>query len=203
MTHPDTDHITGLVEVLKRYRVDGWLDNGQAGDDAVYAECQTLLEEQGVAHHTVHAGDRLALGAGITLEVLHPPLEPMAGTDADDNNNSLVLRLRWGDASLLLTGDVEAAAERLLVAAGQPLDAGVLKVAHHGSGGSSTADFLAAVDPLYAVISAGADNRFGHPQAAVLERLGALGGVTVLRTDEVGTVEFVTDGRQMWVRTER
>ena len=130
-------------------------------------------------------------------------LEPMTGTDADDNLNSLVLRLRWGDASLLLTGDVEAAAERLLVAAGQPLDAGVLKVAHHGSGGSSTAEFLAAVDPLYAVISAGADNRFGHPQAAVLERLDQLGGVTVLRTDEVGTIEFVTDGRQMWVQTER
>jgi competence protein ComEC len=156
-----------------------------------------------VAHHSVRAGDRLELGSGIVLEVLHPPLEPVTGTDADDNNNSLVLRLRWGDASLLLTGDVEAEAERLLLGSSQPLQADVLKVAHHGSGGSTTAEFLAAVDPDYAVLSVGADNRFGHPQTAVLERLGALGDVTVLRTDEQGTVEFVTDGRQMWVRTER
>jgi competence protein ComEC len=203
MTHPDADHITGLVEVLKRYRVDGWLDNGQSDDDAVYAECLRLLEERGVARHTVRAGDRLDLGSGIALEVLHPPLKPITGSDADDNNNSVVLRATWGEAGFLLTGDVEAEAERLLLASGQPLDADVLKVAHHGSGGSSTAAFLAAVDPLYAVISVGADNRFGHPQAAVLERLGAAGDVTVLRTDEVGTVEFFTDGRQMWVQTER
>jgi competence protein ComEC len=199
----DADHITGLVEVLKRYHVDGWLDNGQAHGDATYAECLRLLEETGVTRHTVGAGDRLELGSGIVVEVLHPPLEPVTGTGADDNNNSLVLRLVWGDAEFLLTGDVEAKAERFLLDSSQALQADVLKVAHHGSGGSTTAECLAAVDPDYAVISVGADNRFGHPEAAVLERLDALGDVTVLRTDEVGTVEFVTDGQQMWVRTER
>jgi competence protein ComEC len=203
MTHPDADHTTGLVEALKRYHVDGWLDNGLAHDDAVYAECQRLLEQEGVIQHTVRAGDRLELGSGIVLEVLHPPLEPTTGTDADDNNNSVVLRLRWGEASFLLTGDVEAEAERSLLGSSQPLQADVLKVAHHGSGRSTTAEFLGAVAPDYAVLSVGADNRFGHPHEAVLERLGALGDVTVFRTDEQGTVEFVTDGRLMWVRTEQ
>jgi competence protein ComEC len=161
------------------------------------------LEEGAVTQQVVRAGDRLDLGSGIVLEVLHPGPELMAATDADANNNSLVLRLVWGQASFLLTGDIEAEAERLLLASGQPLPAGVLKVAHHGSGGSSTAEFLSAVDPAYAVISVGADNQFGHPQGAVLERLAHTGEVEILRTDEQGTVEFVTDGQRLWVQTER
>jgi len=161
MTHPDADHITGLVEVLDRYRVDGWLDNGRPDADAVYDQCMARLEEGAVTRQVVRAGDRLELGSGIVLEVLHPGSELVAATDADANNNSLVLRLAWGQASFLFTADIEAEAEHLLLASGQPLPSGVLKVAHHGSAGSSSAEFLAAVDPAYAVISVGADNRFG------------------------------------------
>jgi competence protein ComEC len=202
MTHPDADHITGLVEVLRRFQVGGWLDNGQPDDDPISVACQELLAEAGTPHHAVHAGDRLDLGEGLVLQVLHPPPEPVAGTAADTNNNSLVLRLVWQGASFLLTGDLEADGERLLLGSGQALPADVLKVAHHGSGGSSTAPFLAAVDPAYAVLSVGAGNPFGHPAQAVLDRLGGL-GVTVLRTDKQGTVEFVTDGQRLWIRTER
>ena len=203
MTHADADHITGLVEALDRYRVDDWLDNGRPDDDAIYLKCQTLLEETNVTRHVVRVGELLDLGRGLVLEVLHPPPELIAGTETDANNNSVVLRLVWDGASFLLTGDVEAEAERLLVESGQPLSATVLKVAHHGSGSSSTAEFLTAVDPDYAVISVGADNHFGHPKKAVLDRLGQLGDVTVLRTDQAGTVEFITDGQRLWVRTER
>jgi competence protein ComEC len=127
----------------------------------------------------------------------------MAGTDSDSNNNSVVLRLTWGDAEFLLTGDIGAEAERLLLNSAQDLSADLLKVAHHGSGGSSSGEFLSAVAPAYAVISVGADNRFGHPDEAVLERLAELGHVTVLRTDQEGTIEFTTDGQQVWVRMER
>jgi competence protein ComEC len=203
MTHPDADHVTGLVAALDRYRVGGWLDNGLASDDAIYAECLARLEASQVTRCGVRAGDHLELGEGIALEVLHPPPEPLTGTAADDNNNSVVLRLVWEDAEFLLTGDLEAEAEHVLLASGQPLSAGVLKVAHHGSGGSSTVEFLAAVDPAYAVLSVGVDNRFGHPNPAVLERLEELGQVTVLRTDQQGTIEFVTDGQRLSVRTER
>jgi competence protein ComEC len=203
MTHADADHITGLVEVLDRTRVDHWLDSGQPDDDPLYLQCQTLLEEKGVPRHAVQRGSSLVLEQGIVLEALHPPPEAAAGAEADANNNSMVLRLAWGKASFLLTGDIEAEAEQRLLESGQPLRATVLKVAHHGSGGSSTAGFLGAAAPRYAVISVGAGNRFGHPQEAVLDRLAALGDVTVLRTDRVGTVEFVTDGQRLWVRTER
>lgn len=203
MSHADADHITGLAEVVERYRLDGWLDNGFPDEDAVYLQCLQSLEERGVPRHTVRAGDRLDLGEGSILEVLHPPPEPMTGTDADSNNNSIVLRLRWKEAAFLLTGDIEAEAERLLLQSGQPLDADVLKVAHHGSGGSSTPEFLSAVAPSFAAISVGVDNRFDHPAPIVLERLAAAGGVTIHRTDEEGTLEFVTDGQNLWVRTQR
>ena len=109
------------------------------------------------------------------LEVLHPPSQLMTGTEADANNNSLVLRLTWGEAEFLLTGDIGTEAERLLLDSSQDLAADLLKVAHHGSGGSSCNEFLAAVAPTYAVISVGEDNRFGHPQEAVLERLASMG----------------------------
>ena len=114
-----------------------------------------------------------------------------------------MLRLTWGQASFLLTGDIATEAEGLLLRSGQDLSADLLKVAHHGSGGSSSEPFLSAVAPTYAVISVGADNRFGHPREEVLEWLAALDNVTVLRTDTSGTVEAITDGRQLWVRTER
>jgi competence protein ComEC len=202
LTHPDADHLTGLLPVLARYRTGGWLDNGRPGGDALYAECEGLLAAAEVPRRTVRAGARLDLGEGVVLEVLHPPEVLLYGTASDSNNNSLVLRLAWGEASFLLTGDVEAEAEALLLREGAVEPATVLKVGHHGSDGGSTAAWLAAVAPRYAVISVGEDNRFEHPHEEVLARLAAQGAV-VLRTDQVGTVEFVTDGQQMWVRTER
>jgi competence protein ComEC len=202
MTHPDADHITGLAEVLGRYRVAGWLDNGLSEDDTVLAECQQRLTEADVPRQVVRAGDRLELESGIVLEILHPPPDLEAGSKSDPNNSSLVLRLVWDRASFLFTGDIEAEAEQLLMQSGQSLSSSVLKVAHHGSAGSSTESFLTAANPSYAVISVGADNRFDHPHQAVLERLEQLDSVTTLRTDELGTIEFVTNGKQMWWRTE-
>jgi len=161
------------------------------------------LSKGGVPRHVIRAGQELALGQGIVLEVLHPPPGTEVDPRSDGNSRSLVLRLRWGSVSFLLTGDVDAEAEKLMLETGRPLAASVLKVAHHGSDGSSTAEFLRAVDPDYAVISVGADNNFGHPAQGVLERMEALGGVSILRTDLEGTIEFVTDGQALWVDTER
>jgi competence protein ComEC len=202
MTHADADHITGLAEAAARYELGGWLDNGEAGEDAIYGICLAHLQEDQLAPHVVRAGQELALEQGIVLEVLHPPPGPAAGPNVDANSRSLVLRLRWGPVSFLLTGDIDAAAERQMLEAAKPLTANVLKVAHHGSDGSSTAEFLEAVNPAYAVISVGTDNTFSHPAAGVLERLDALGDVTILRTDSQGTIEFITDGQALWVDTD-
>jgi competence protein ComEC len=202
MTHADADHITGLIEVLDRFRVDGWLDNGRPDDDTVYLGCQAALAEARVPRQVVSAGYQLDLGRESVLEVLHPPRELMVGTDADSNNNSIVMRLSWDQIGFLLTGDIEGGAEQLLLRSGRSLAAHVLKVAHHGSDGSSTTPFLEAVAPGFAVISVGADNRFGHPGAATLERLAELDNVTIHRTDIHGTVEYITDGKRLWIRTE-
>jgi beta-lactamase superfamily II metal-dependent hydrolase len=127
----------------------------------------------------------------------------MSDTGADANNNSVVLRLEWGQMSFLLTGDLEAAGEEMLIKSRQPVAATVLKVGHHGGGGSSTVPFLARVAPSYAVISVGTANRFGHPDPAALERLTQQGGIAILRTDEQGTIEFTTDGQRLWIQSER
>lgn len=202
MTHPDGDHISGLVEVLKRYHVGGWIDNGAVGNEPVAQICETLLTERGIARHHAASGDRLELGEGVVLEVLHPP-GPEDAVFLSDNNRSLVMRLVWGETEFLFPGDLEAEGEQLLLDSGQLLAADVLKIAHHGSGDSSTAAFLGAVNPRYAVISVGARNRFGHPHAGMLSRLAELGEVTVVRTDQRGTVEFITDRSRLWVRTEQ
>jgi competence protein ComEC len=203
MTHPDGDHTTGLTAVLSRYTVGQWLDSGCVDNDPTYIECQRLLQATMVPRHSVRAGDQVELGEGLVLEVLHPPSELMTGTPSDSNNNSVVLRLVWKEASVLLTGDLEAEGEQLLLRSSQPLNANVLKIGHHGSAGASTPQFLSAVSPDLAVISVGADNDFGHPDQAVLERLAHQSNLTILRTDEQGTVEFTTDGHHLWVRTER
>ena len=122
---------------------------------------------------------------------------------ADSNDSSVVLRLGWRQASFLLTGDLEAEGEVRLMQSGRPVSADVLKVSHHGSHGASMQGFLDEVAPSFAVISAGKDNTYGHPDPAVLERLAQLPETKILRTDEQGTVEFVTDGLRLWVQTER
>jgi competence protein ComEC len=141
----------------------------------------------------------MSLGDGVWAEILHPGAVP-AGDRLNDH--SVVLRVGLGGISFLLPGDIEADVERGLSAGGAPLGATVLKAPHHGSKTSSCERFLAAVDPQVAVVSVGADNRFGHPAPEVLARY-AEQGIPVLRTDELGTVEFVTDGERLWVEAGR
>ena len=122
----------------------------------------------------------------------------------DMNEASVVVRVVYGKASFLLTGDVFKDGERWLLGSGQVLDSDVLKVAHHGSDTSSSARFLSAVSPRAAVISAGRDNRFGHPDPEVVERLEELMPASrIFKTYERGAITFETDGSTLSVNTER
>ena len=113
-------------------------------------------------------------------------------------------RVTYGSTSFLLAADIEAEAEAVLASNGSEIQSTVLKVAHHGSGTSSTQEFLEAVDLAAAVISVGESNPFGHPNEQVVERLlGQTGIGNLYRTDRDGEVEFATDGRELWVNTER
>jgi len=203
-TQPQADHITGLVEVLQRYEVKQVLEPGVPYDSLIYQEWLKLVEGKQIEHTIARIGQEIDLGQGIMIEVLNPPLKLFQGTSHDVDNNGVVLRLSSGKVSFLLTADIRQEAELELIGQRANLRSTVFKVAHHGSKTSTSAQFLAAVDPEVAVISAGADNPFGHPNTEVVERLiERLSGDKVYMTYENGTIEFITDGEKLWVKSER
>jgi len=199
LTHLHQDHVTGLVTVLDRYDVDQVLTPPTATDGwGIDRAWQEALDREHAAVSEPVAGQWIDLGGGARLSVLHPPPEPLATGEKDEN--SVVLKLTLGDASYLLAADLTAKGEWYLTNRHADLQATVLKVAHHGSAGSTSSDFLAAAQPLTAVISVGRDNRFGLPSR---ETLGRLEPRPVFRTDLHGDIEISTDGRKMWIETER
>jgi competence protein ComEC len=199
LTHPHPDHFTGLASALPSLEVGELWDTGQGdaqGAGPVYAGLLAGLRARGVA---VVRPERLCAAprrfGTATVEVLAPcpGFDPRRGA----NDNSLVLRVQIGARSLLLAGDAEAEAEARLVEAHRArLRSDLLKVGHHGSATSSTPAFVASVRPDVAVVSSGARNRFGHPHPRAL---AALAGSRVLRTDELGSIEWWTDGRRAWL----
>lgn len=208
LTHPDADHLTGLLDLITRYNVGQVV---QCGLDCTtednlpsYQSWRNLLIREEVDVIDAERGQLIDLKDGVQLLVLHPPPDPLSGTASDSNNNSVVLRLSYGQIVFLLPGDIEAFAERYLIRNTDDLSAIVLKVPHHGSRTSTTPEFLAAVDPLFVVISAGADNPFGHPHSRTLATLGErLYGGQILLTSERGSIQFETDGSSLWLTTER
>jgi competence protein ComEC len=202
-TQPQADHITGLVEVLQRYKLKQVLEPGVSYNSSIYQEWCNLVEEKQIKRDEARVGQEIDLGNGIKLEVLNPPARLWEGTSADVDNNGVVLRLSWGQLSFLFTADIREEVEFELIGQRANLKSTVLKVSHHGSKTSTTSQFLAAVDPEVAVISVGEDNPFGHPSPEVVEGLiDRVGEDNVYRTDEDGTIEFITDGERLWLRTE-
>lgn len=203
-THPDLDHIGGLGEVLRRYRVGLIVDNGRPPETDPHRRLlRDARSEPGASLQVAHAGDVIRLGASAGLEILFPSDTDLASPvpDGERNNTSVVALVRYGRFTAILTGDAEAAVEALLAARGLLGPVDVLKVGHHGSRSSTTDAFLAAIEPSVAIISVGADNSYGHPHPTVLENLADIPGLHVFRTDLDGGVEVVTDGRDYWVIT--
>jgi competence protein ComEC len=208
LTHPDEDHLAGLVEVLRRYEVKQVLeyDATRIPDfhSSTYDEWLKLIEDKGIERTIARAGQHIDLGGGISLDVLHPQAALLQNTDSDIDNNGVVLRLVYGRVSFLFMADVREEGERELLLRGTELQSTVLKVGHHGSNTSTCEEFLAAVDPQVAIISVGADNPFGHPHDEVMERLTqSVGEDGIYLTSEHGTIELITDGQSLWVKTER
>ncbi|HUS71268.1 MAG TPA: DNA internalization-related competence protein ComEC/Rec2 [Anaerolineae bacterium] len=199
LTHPEDDHLGGLVDVLTRYDVSLVLDSGQVCTSATCKAWRSLIGEKEIPYRRAESGMRLELGQGVQIEVLHPPTPLMTNTASDINNNSVVLRLQYGQFSALLTGDVMEEAENTLLMSGRPLDSLVLKVPHHGGDTSLTKPFLEAVSPELAIISVGSDNHFGHPHQATLEKLE---GILSYQTVQDGSIEVISDGSVYWLRTD-
>jgi competence protein ComEC len=192
LTHPHGDHIGGTLYVLEHCEVELVILPTQPGEDARYAAILEEIAEQNIPTRTLSPGEGFSLGhARFTF------LAPLRKY-TDENDNSYVIRLDYGEISALFTGDAEAESEREQLklygsAEGGYLDADILKVGHHGSASSTTDTYLAAVSPTYAVISCGMGNDYGHPHKEVTLRLNQA-GILTLRTDLAGNVIFRTDG---------
>jgi competence protein ComEC len=198
-THPDADHLAGLVSLLDRFEVERALVSDVEGSSQLFRTWEAELAEARLTPAVGHRGMQLALSDGVTATVLNPG--PASSGIDEPNNHSIVLRLQYGQISFLLSGDIEQPVEqRLARANGAAMAATVLKSPHHGSKTSSSTRFLEAVSPQIVAVSAGEDNRFGHPSPDVLERY-AEHGLPVIRTDQHGTIEFITDGKRLWVET--
>jgi len=194
-THSDLDHIGGLVDVLVRYEVDAVITTEQRNDTAVSLALDASIADERTLVHMARAGDVITLGASTTFTVLSPTGDP---TNWESNNASIVGILRYGDTEFLLTGDAGTGIEEYLVATyGTALASEVLKLGHHGSRTSSVPIFLETVDPDFAVVSAGLDNRYDHPHAEVVAGAEAV-GATVVSTAQEGTIVFISDGETVW-----
>ncbi len=197
MTHPDEDHIGGADSVLENFEVkniirpdcDNETDTWQDVLDAIEKE-----KSEGANEIFAESGKSYSFFEGCDIEILSP-IRIYSGSN---NNNSVVLRLKYDEATFLFTGDAEKTAETAMLheIPRDMLKADVLKVGHHGSYTATSITFLTAVDPDYAVISAGKDNDYGHPHAVVLDRLEAQ-DAQIFRTDEQGTITFYTDGKEI------
>ena len=196
LSHPHADHVGGLITVLENMEVDEALTNCQSYDSATYQEFQELLLDKGIPTTCVRDGDNFTWG-GVSAAAVNPP-EPLI---SDVNNDSVVLRISYSTIDFLFTGDIESGAESAILERAPPVEAEVLKVAHHGSGSSSTALFLAQVNPEIAVISVGTSNPYGHPEPETLARLRDA-GATIYRTDLHGTIVVTTDGTTYSVQPE-
>ncbi len=195
LTHPHGDHAGGLPIILEREGVDALYDSAQLYGGPAYRRTLEVVRERHVRYRVARRGESFALGSSTRVDVLAPELPLITGTSSDINNNSVVLRVAFGRAAMLLTGDAQAEAEaRLLAHGADDLRADILKVGHHGSAYSSTPAFLAAVRPRIAIISCGKHNMFGHPSPRTLDTLHAV-GAAIYRTDLDGGITVVVPSR--------
>ncbi|SMF88114.1 DNA internalization-related competence protein ComEC/Rec2 [Paenibacillus uliginis N3/975] len=196
-THPDADHIGGLDTVIDAIPVKSVYAPRVSHTTNTYKDFLLAVKNSGLKIKTAKVGLTLPLD-GITAEFV----APVAEYGKDLNAWSAVLRVQYGNTSFLFTGDAEARSEKDMLKSPKLLKVDVLKVGHHGSDTSTSQDFLNAVRPTYAVISAGKDNKYGHPKSAIINRLKRA-KVTVYRTDTQGTITAVSDGKTIKFDTVR
>jgi len=205
LTHPHADHISGLIDVLKRFEVKKILLPNVKYDSSAYKELLDLADQKHIEKIYALQGQRIWLDSATVLDVLYPAQKLIDATQAkegfgadsiDLNNTSIVAQLIFGKIKILFTGDAGSDVESAL-SQGFDLKSDILKVAHHGSKYSNSSIFFDDVKPEFAVIEVGKDNSYGHPAAETLDGLFAV-EANVLRTDLVHTVEFTSNGEGVY-----
>lgn len=207
-THPDQDHISGLIDIMENYRVGLAIDNGVESDSQTYKKYKKTIEEKNIRREEGRAGMSIRVGDDVQMKILNPDGTQEKNNPKDTNESSIVAKLETGENSFLFTGDFTTKAEIALLK-GPEIDfknrtavagadnseritnwkARVLKVGHHGSKYSTSETLLDAVKPEEAIISVGRNNRYGHPAEDIIKRLDSR-RIKVIRTDEIGDVEY-------------
>ncbi len=199
LTHPQKDHIFGLLEVLQRYKVDAVLFSSVGNDNNLFFEFKDIIKRKNIKTIEPKSGLSLNLGKFSKADVLYP-FENVSGMEFKNLNDiSLALLLKFSDKRFFLSGDAGKKEEMDIVNLGMNLNIDVLKLNHHGSANSNSEIFLNWANPDFFVVSVGRDNTYGHPAEEVLNRLK---DKKVLRTDIDGRIKFYTNGEYLKYETE-
>lgn len=199
LTHPDADHLNGILAVVERLPVRAVFMAGVFKPTSTYHTFLKVIESKHIPAFQLVKDQQIELDNNIKLEALWPS-ESVVGFDLNKTNDTgIVTRLTVGERSFLLTADIESPIEAKLVEDNLPAT-DILKVAHHGSNTSSSPEFLMAASPGLAVIEAGAGNKYGHPRPETLQNLAPS---AIYRTDQNGDIDIWTDGVKLWVSTQK
>jgi competence protein ComEC len=191
-THPDADHIGGLVDVLNNYEVGLVFEPGSSSDSKIYQTLEDMIQKKNVRRLLAQQGMIIDLGQGTHFNILFPDQDT---TNWETNDSSVVGTLTYGTDSFMFNGDSPIKIEKYLISTiPRALDVDVLKLGHHGSRTSSSTEYLEATSPDIAIISAGKNNSYGHPHKEVLDNLKKL-LIPYLNTADIGTITFVSDGK--------
>lgn len=188
-THPDQDHVGGLVDVIRSYKVSKIIKTRAESESQTYKALAEEIKKENPEIIEAQKGLSLKFPNGAAAEVIYPLASIDAGIATDSNAGSVVVKLNFGENSFLFTGDLPAEQEVVLIRDQSALNSRVLKVAHHGSKYSTSEEFLDAVKPEDAVVSVGKNNQYGHPNQEILSRL-LKRGIKIFRTDELGDVIY-------------
>lgn len=200
-THPDADHITGLIPVLKKYQVKQIITSPLSGHTGISETLEKSINDEHAEVRVAQKGDQIIFGDGVVAHVLYPT-KNIHVSKSETNDASVSIVITYGDESVLLTGDLATTYEGALLGGALPKNITIYKAGHHGSKYSSGEQLLSYIKPEYSVISAGKDNKYGHPNQEALSRLETYSR-EILSTIEKGTITFFLDGKSLSVSTEK
>ena len=201
-THSDADHVAGFVDIINRFKIKSFGQNSVFDSDGLNTEINNLIKTQKIDKYFLHAGNKIILDdeENIYIEIIWPPKDLI---EKDNNDNSVVTRIVYGDTKIMLTGDASVEVEEKLLK--NNLQSNILKAGHHGSRTATSLEFLNVVSPEYIIMSAGEGNKFGHPHQDVLNRINTFKEnlqpqkTKILETYVLGSIEFRSDGQTIWI----
>lgn len=194
ITHPDSDHLAGAVEIIKNYEVGLVIVNGKKCTTSLCGEFEKIVQQKNIKVMAAAKGQKIDLDDNAVMDIFAPNIAQAANNKEGNNNFSVISRLVYGADSFLFMGDAEDKEEMELLSAWPDLTAEILKIGHHGSKNSSNQLFLDKIKPKISIISVGAKNRYGHPTGEVLDKLKKIGS-EILRTDLGRDIAMETEGK--------